>query len=1499
MDVGGWLRGLGLGKYEAAFLDNGIGAAVLPHLTVEDLKEIGVATVGDRRMLLAAIAALATPTSEPIGPEPSPALPTKTPEVSAERRPITVMFCDLVGSTSLASKLDAEDWRNLVNAYLDEASVAVTGLGGHVLKKLGDGLMALFGYPQAQENDAERAVRAALAIQRALAELNVRNAGKRMPELSARVGIESGPVVVEASGEVFGDAPNIAARVQAAAEPGSVLVTGNLQRQIAGLFVAEEKGAHELKGLPEPVSLYRIVRPSGAGRRKAARALTPFVGREEDLARLVRRWERARSGDGQLVLIVGEPGIGKSRLLEEFHAKLGETPHTWVEWTASQLLQNTPLHQIAEWGRQRFGDTDVPVEQRLADLEGTLRQVKLDPGEYATLLAPLLDIPLPPERAASLAPEEMRRKQLAALLAWIIAGARTQPIVLAVEDLQWADPTSIDVLRALSEQGAQVPIFIVATTRPEFRPPWSMRSHHSVLSLAPLDHAEVGRMIAELASRHALSRDMVKGVSERTAGVPLFVEEVTRLLLERGEQGGAQTIPPTLQLSLAARLDRLGEAREIAQIGAVLGRGFSYALLRDVAGAPDLALGCALQRLVDADILFVEGLAPQANYRFKHALVQDAAYDSLLKSRRQALHRRAAEILTAQSERTEAEPEVIAHHFTQAGLDDLAVEWWGKAGDQALRRSAFQEAIAHLGKAIEMADRAAGAGAPTAPGRRLKLQTDYGQALIWSKGFAAGETKAAFERAGQLTAPTVADTERYRSYHAQWGGSFMGGELRSARKTAELFLLKAEAEGRALERAVALRSLGLTCLFQGELRLARTYLERALTDQQPDWDMDARRLFGTSTQILATAYLALSAWLLGDVEDARRAIARAVREARASDHVVTIAQVYSFRAYLEGLRHDPAATRLAAEPAVEFARVHGIELYAALSKIFACWAHGRLLDREAGLRELREALAAYLKQGNGVGAPWFHGMLVDLEAITGRFDDALTSVEAGLALAKEVGEHWTDALLFRRKGEILLKRDPADPVPAEEAFQTAIAIAHQQGARSFELLATLALAKLYQSTGRLADAHAVLSPALEGFSPTPEMPEIAEAQTLLAALAETEEVKASEGQRKRRLHLQTAYGQAMMWAKGFAAEQTRAASSRATELTARSDSFADRFAAAHVQWSFAVVRGELRSARELASSFLNEAEETGRPVEAGVARRALAVACCTAGDFLEARTHCERALEVCEADHDRESQERFQTATGPLAMSVLAVTMWQLGEVGRARELIDQAIRRAIELDRPAAMAHPLYWKSQLEVLRGDAAAALSAAEVLMALGRDHGMAHWRTSAEFTAGWARGRLHDAAAGAADLRQALTERGDQGAKADLWFRTSLLAGLEAETLGAERALARIDEAMALAQQVETRCNLPFLHLLRGELLLKCDPSDLAPAEEAFRTALEIAKQQGARSWGLRAALSLAKLYQSTGRLADAHAVLSPALEGFSATPEIPEIAEAQALIKRSP
>ena len=903
---------------------------------------------------------------------------------------------------------------------------------------------------------------------------------------------------------MFGDAPNVAARVQGVAEPGSVLVTMNVQRHVAGLFVVEGQGARDLKGIAEPVQLFRIVRASG-GRRFGARALTPLVGREEELDLLCRRWQRAVRGEGQLALVVGEPGIGKSRLLEEFRLKLGGAPHTFVEWSSSQLLQNTPLHPVAEWGRQRFGGAETPARQRLTDLENTLRLIGLDPAEYAPLLAPLVEIPLPEEHTANLAPEELRSRQLAALIAWVVAGARSQPVALTFEDLHWADPTSLDLMHALAERGAQAPLLILATTRPEFRPPWSLRSHHSVISLRPLDRADVAQMVGELAARNALSKEVVEGVTERTGGVPLFVEEVTRLLLERGEEGGAHLIPPTLQQSLAARLDRLGPAREVAQIGAVLGRDFTYSLLHAVGGVEDLALRSALDRLVEADLLITASAGPQANYRFKHALIQDAAYDSLLKSRRQALHRRAAEVLRNQQERAVAEPEVIAHHFTEAGLDDLAIEWWGKAGDQALRRSAFQEAIAHLGKAIEMTDKATGAasrpnaGDATASRQRVKLQVDYSEAIMYYKGFSAEETRVAWARAAELAANRD-DSERSAVRHAQWTLAIVRGELRAAQELASTFLCEAEEAGRPVEAGVARRSLGVICYYSGDFLNARIHCERALDACRHERDFEARERFSDDTGAVAMSILAITSWQLGEVERASELINMANHRAAELGHAPSKVHPLYWKSILEILRGDAAAALITGEALEGLCEEHGMGEWRAVAEMVVGWAHGRLSSPTAGAAEMRQALAVLINKGMRIVVVFFQGLLADLELETLGADSAVVRIDEALVSADQSTNFASLPFLHRLRGDILLKRNPRNTAPAEDAYRTAIDIAKQQAARSPALQASLALAKLYQSAGRPAEAKAVLAQALEGFAPTDEMPEIGEALELMVAI---------------------------------------------------------------------------------------------------------------------------------------------------------------------------------------------------------------------------------------------------------------------------------------------------------------------------------------------------------------------------------------------------------------
>ena len=557
-------------------------------------------------------------------------------------------------------------------------------------------------------------------------------------------------------------------------------------------------------------------------------------------------------------------------------------------------MQNTPLHPIADWGRQRFGGADVAAEKRLADLENTLALVKLDPVENATLLAPLLDIPLPPDRALALPPEELRRRQLAALTNWWMTGARAQPAVIAVEDLHWADPTTLDLLRGIAERGALAPLFVLITARPEFRAPWGVRSHHSTISLAPLDRDQVQHMVGELAARHALPKEVVDGVTERTGGVPLFVEEVTRLLLERSEQGDIQAIPPTLQQSLTARLDRLGPAREVAQIGAVIGRDFSYALLRAVAGMDDAPLQAALDRLADADILLVQGLPPDADYRFKHALIQDAAYENLLKSRRQVLHRRVGETLRDKFAGTAAaEPELLAHHFTQAGMTEAAIEWWGKAGQRSLERSALVEAVAQFTRALDQI--ATLPGTPALRREQIKLQVALITPLIHVKGYSAPETKAAVEQARLLLEQAEALGEPPEDplllFSVLYGvfianiAAFNGDVCRDiAAHTLEL----AEKQSASFPRVLGHNNLGGSLMFIGDIRGSKNTFrsgDRALRSRA---HRPLATRFGEDQTVATLVLRSWALWLLGYPDAALRDTDDALKNARETGQAASL-----------------------------------------------------------------------------------------------------------------------------------------------------------------------------------------------------------------------------------------------------------------------------------------------------------------------------------------------------------------------------------------------------------------------------------------------------------------------------------------------------------------------------------------------------------------------------------------------------------------------------------
>jgi predicted ATPase len=1086
------------------------------------------------------------------------------------------------------------------------------------------------------------------------------------------------------------------------------------------------------------------------------------------------------------------------------------------------------------------------------------------------------------------------------MTAWVLAGARSQPVVLAFEDLQWADPTSLDLLRALADRGGQAPLFLIATSRSEFRPSWGMRSHHSAISLAPLKRAQVHQMVGQLASRHALSKDVVEGVTERTGGVPLFVEEVTRLLLERGEQGGVQAIPPTLQQSLAARLDRLGSAREAAQIGAVLGREFAYPLLREVAELDESALQASLDRLADADLLFVEGAPPQASYRFKHALIQDAAYESLLKSRRQALHRRAAERLRDDPERAAAAPELIAHHFTQAGHDDLAIEWWGKAGDRALRRSAFQEAIAHLGKAIAMADKT-GAGSLQANGaavsnQRLKLQIDYGRAVGWSKGFAGEEAKAAYTRAAELAKMTEDFSARFAAYSGQSSIAFFQGDLLAARKLAETILRQAEEEGHDVEAIIAHGSLAHIAYFAGNLSEARTEFEWVLAAGNPRRDEEVRQRLGDDIAIGAMASLSHTLWQLGEVERARELINVANRRATELGHPASMASPLYHKSLLELLRGDVAAALSAAEALERHCREHDIAHFRILAELNAGWARGRLHD-PAGALALRRALTDYAAHGSSLGVAFYQGLLADLEAKTESVDDAVARIEEALVGADQVNYRCHLAFLHRLHGDILLTRDPLNPARAEEAFQTAIAVAKEQGGRSFGLQASLALAKLYQSTGRPIEAHGVLAPALEGFSPTPEMPEIAEAQALLAALAETEEVKVEAAHRQRLTQLRVAYGNVLLQVRGYGAPETTEAFARASESAFGGKDATERLAADYGVWGGSYVRGDLPSMRAHAATFLRDVEARPDSPEASVAHRAAGATCWFAGEYAQARDHLERALALFQPGRDEDLAFRFGWDPGVAAMANLATVSWALGEVDRAVSLNDRMQTRIADLTHVGTLAPGRIHAAMFALMGRDYGRAAQNAVELARLVREHDLPMFRAFAVFLEGLATAASGEIGRGLSDMRRGVELLREQNV---LWFDGLLkivLAGAEAEAGDAASAVASLDVELAMCDRTGYRAFEAELHRVRGEMLLKRDPANPGPAEDALQTAIVVAKHQGTRSFELRAALALAKLWQTTGRPADVRAVLAPTLEGFAPTPEMPEIAEAQALLER--
>jgi class 3 adenylate cyclase/tetratricopeptide (TPR) repeat protein len=1122
LDIGTWLRSLGLQRYEEAFRDHHIGAELLTDLTSADLREIGVASLGHRKRLLSAIEALSgSEEASPLAAEPIPS----SPEVPgapaaggapAERRQLTVLFCDLVDSAALAVRLDPEDFGGFIRSYQDACAEELGRCGGQVSEFLGDGVLAYFGHPMANEDDADRAVRAGLALVEAVGKL----APPGLPALRARVGIATGLVMVgggSANGardrSPVGGALNLAARLQALAEPGAVVVDAGTRRLLEGLFELADLGPLEAKGLPGRVRAWRVLRRPGApvGSRSeaihAANAPAPLVGRDEEMELLRRHWKQAVAGEGRAVLLSGEPGIGKSRLASSLVEGLAGEPHARLRYFCAPHHQDSPLAPVvAQLARAAGFDRGETPEARLGKLEALLARTAAGQDDVA-LIADLLGLPAvngggPPLPALN--PQRRRERLLGALLAQFAGLAERQPVLVLFEDAHWIDPTTLELLGMAVERLRRLPALLLVTFRPEFRPPWAGLPHVTALALGGLGRRDAAALVERTAGDAALADGVVEKIVERAAGVPLFVEELTRAVVEADAQeadmGSAlaaaplpgSAVPAALHGTLMARLDRLGPAREVAQIGATIGREFTYELLAAVARRPEAELRESLDRLAEAGLVFCTGVPPHATFAFKHALVLDAAYGTLLIARRRELHAAIAQAIeTLSPDIAQARPELLAQHFAQAGMAEEAVRRWGAAGKRAIARSAMAEAAAHLRRALEAL--AAMAETPKRHQCELGLQLELGTALTALHGYAAPETGRVYERARALC-EQLGDTPRLvevaggqASYH------LMRAEVGAALAAAEDLLRRAERDGSLEGRIAAHRLSGIGVFHAGRLEEAREHLEAAAGLLEAA-GAEADRLAGGKDALVGVpAHRAAVLGLLGRYGEARKqsrfALAEAERSARPHRSAFTLALVLFFHSLLD----EDAPPLLAALDAI--AGEQGFAYMTGHAMMFRGLAKARAGKGQEGIALVRAGAALHDTAGAAWAVPPFLSAVAGLAG--GR--EALAVAEEVFARAEGTGVRFFTPELHRVRGSLLA--DSGDRIGAEADHAEALRIAREQGAKHWELRTACSLARLWRDAGRPGEARELLAPIYGRFDEGLGTPDLRRAEALLRELA--------------------------------------------------------------------------------------------------------------------------------------------------------------------------------------------------------------------------------------------------------------------------------------------------------------------------------------------------------------------------------------------------------------
>jgi class 3 adenylate cyclase/predicted ATPase len=1103
VDIAAWLRQLGLERYEEAFRENEIDAEILPKLTADDLKDLGVTTVGHRRKLLEAIAALAEPASVPqvVQSAPAEAAPRAVPR-DAERRHLSVMFIDLVGSTELSGRLDPEDMHAVIGSYQNAVAGEVTRFEGYVAKFMGDGVLAYFGWPRAHEDDAERAVRAGLAITAAVARLE----GGGAP-LGCRVGIATGLVVVgDLVGQgaaqeeaVVGDTPNLAARLQALAPPGQVVIAGSTRRLIGDLFELDELRARPLKGIEEPVPLFAVRAERQLESRFAARAggpsLMPIVGREQELALLRERWQQAKAGEGQMVLLGGEAGIGKSRITEALVQELSDEPCTRIRYQCSPYHGDSALWPvIQQLGHAAGFVAGEPNEARLDKLEVLLARASDEPKATAALIADLLGLDDQARYGAlNLTPQAQRAQTLEALVQQLLGLANRQPVLVVLEDAHWVDPTTLELMEQCLDRIADARVLMLLTSRPDHQSELAGHPHVTRLTLNRLGRAGVHTIVKRLGGE-ALSVEVIDAIIDRTDGVPLFVEELTKAVLEAGEA----SIPASLHDSLMARLDRIPEVKEVAQIAACIGREFSHDLLAAVADHSDADLGAALDRLASAELIFRRGKPPDARYTFKHALVRDTAYASLLRSRRQNIHGRIAEALEQRFQEGAAlEPELLGRHLTEADRVVEAIPYWQKAGEEAARRSANVEAIAHLNETIGLLERL-----PDTQQRRhheLSLQTSLAGSLIATRGYGAPETAKVFERAQQLAEEVDDSALFFPTVYGQWVYAIICAEHAKALELAQRFVRLAKGQSATGPLLIARRVLGVTLFELGRTMEARDALESALSLYEPSEHDTLKLQFGQDPRAAGLSFLAVTLFELGHADQARAAAKTALAHVEQLNHANSLGYTLTYGALtLSWCLSDVAGVARTAEH-LTTAEKYGMALWLAYARIFRGWATVMHDRTEAGLALIHQGLDALEATGTLLHRSHCLGMLAQALSTTGAHSDALRVADEALALAERQQEAWIEPELFRIKGSLVLGSD-GDPVQAATRFERSIALSRERGTKSWELRAARDLARLWAERGERRKAHDLLAPIYGWFTEGFDTADLKDAKVLLDEL---------------------------------------------------------------------------------------------------------------------------------------------------------------------------------------------------------------------------------------------------------------------------------------------------------------------------------------------------------------------------------------------------------------